>query len=45
MKTAKGTDITFAMFVNNVPLPMGVGSSREGKILGKLCEVIYETGP
>ena len=35
----------FAMFVNNVPLPLGVGSSREGKVLGKLCEVIYESGP
>ena len=45
MKTAKGTDITFAMFVNNVPLPLGVGSSREGKVLGKLCEAIYESGP
>lgn len=45
MTTAKGTDLTIALFVNNVPLPPGVVASREGKMLGKLCEVIYEHGP
>lgn len=45
MTTAKGTELTVAMFVNNVPLPAGIAASREGKMLGKLCEVIFENGP
>lgn len=45
MTTAKGTELTIALFVNNVPLPAGVGASREGKMLGKLCEIIHEFGP
>jgi D-alanyl-D-alanine carboxypeptidase/D-alanyl-D-alanine-endopeptidase (penicillin-binding protein 4) len=45
MTTAKGTDLVYAMFVNDVPLPPGVGASREGKVLGKLCEVLYTHGP
>jgi D-alanyl-D-alanine carboxypeptidase/D-alanyl-D-alanine-endopeptidase (penicillin-binding protein 4) len=43
MTTKDGTELFFAMMVNNVPLPEGVGSSREGKVLGKLCEVLYST--
>jgi serine-type D-Ala-D-Ala carboxypeptidase/endopeptidase (penicillin-binding protein 4) len=45
MTTKNGTPLYFAMIVNNVPLPEGTGASREGKVLGKLCEVIYEAGP
>lgn len=45
MTTAKGTDLIFALFVNDVPLPENVGSSREGKVLGKLCELLYTDGP
>ncbi len=45
MTTAKGTDLTFAFFVNNVPLPPGTPTSREGKMLGKICEAIYLNGP
>jgi len=45
MKTAKGTPLTFAMFVNDVHLNKGVETSREGKQLGKLCETIYQFGP
>jgi serine-type D-Ala-D-Ala carboxypeptidase/endopeptidase (penicillin-binding protein 4) len=45
MTTAKGTELSLAMFVNNVPLAKGVGSSREGKMLGKLAETIYVHGP
>ncbi len=45
METAKGTQLYFAMFVNNVPLPQDGMASREGKTLGKLCEIIYEKGP
>jgi serine-type D-Ala-D-Ala carboxypeptidase/endopeptidase (penicillin-binding protein 4) len=45
MTTARGRTLMFAMFVNNVPLPKGVEPSREGKVLGKLCEVIYQHAP
>lgn len=45
MTTKAGTPLAFAMFVNNVPLPAGVMSSREGKVLGRLCEIVYENGP
>jgi D-alanyl-D-alanine carboxypeptidase/D-alanyl-D-alanine-endopeptidase (penicillin-binding protein 4) len=44
MTTKDGTELHFAMIVNNVPLPKGVTSSREGKMLGKLCETLYESG-
>ena len=40
-----GTDLTFAIFVNDVPLPVGIGSGREGKMLGKLAETVYLHGP
>ena len=43
--TSKGSDLTFAVFVNDVPLPPGVGSSREGKALGSIAEAIYVHGP
>jgi D-alanyl-D-alanine carboxypeptidase/D-alanyl-D-alanine-endopeptidase (penicillin-binding protein 4) len=42
MVTAKGKPLVFAMFVNDVPLPRGVQTTREGRALGKLCEIIYE---
>lgn len=45
LKTANGRELVVAMFVNNVPLPKGVTSSREGKVLGKLCEIIYQEVP
>jgi D-alanyl-D-alanine carboxypeptidase/D-alanyl-D-alanine-endopeptidase (penicillin-binding protein 4) len=45
MTTKAGTGLYFAVFVNNVPLPAGVGTGREGKALGKLCELLYEHGP
>jgi D-alanyl-D-alanine carboxypeptidase/D-alanyl-D-alanine-endopeptidase (penicillin-binding protein 4) len=43
MTTKDGTELFFAVMVNNVPLPEGVPSTREGKVLGKLCEVLYST--
>jgi hypothetical protein len=45
MTTAKGTELSFAMFVNDVPLPKGVQTQREGKVLGRLFEVLYQHGP
>jgi D-alanyl-D-alanine carboxypeptidase/D-alanyl-D-alanine-endopeptidase (penicillin-binding protein 4) len=45
MTTKAGKTLYFALFVNNVPLPKGVGSGREGKVLGRLCEILYENGP
>ena len=45
MTTKDGTVLYLCMMVNNVPLPAGVPAAREGKVLGKLCEVLYEHGP
>jgi D-alanyl-D-alanine carboxypeptidase/D-alanyl-D-alanine-endopeptidase (penicillin-binding protein 4) len=45
LTTAKGRTLTLAMFVNGVPLPRGVTASREGKVLGKLCEILVQNGP
>lgn len=45
MTTAKGRELTIAFFINAVPLPPGVTSVREGKMLGHLCEVVYLNAP
>ncbi len=45
MTTASGRELVFAIFVNDVPLPKGVNSSREGKALGKLAETIQQSAP
>ncbi len=45
MTTKTGTPLLFCAIVNNVPLPEGVTAAREGKVLGKLCELLYENGP
>ena len=45
METANRTKLYVAMFVNDVPLPKGVNATREGKTLGKLCEMIYQHRP
>lgn len=42
MTTARGAKLAFAIFVNDVPLPLGVTPAREGKVLGKLCEILYQ---
>jgi D-alanyl-D-alanine carboxypeptidase/D-alanyl-D-alanine-endopeptidase (penicillin-binding protein 4) len=41
LTTKSGRHLSFALFVNNVPLPPGVESTREGKVLGHLCEILY----
>ena len=45
MITARGRSLILALYVNSVPLPKGVTSLREGKVLGTLCEIIYEHAP
>ena len=45
MTSARGRPLAFAVFVNDVPLPAGVTATREGKTLGRLCEIIYESAP
>jgi D-alanyl-D-alanine carboxypeptidase/D-alanyl-D-alanine-endopeptidase (penicillin-binding protein 4) len=45
LETAKGTKLYFAMFLNDLPLSSGQTASSQGKVLGKLCEVIYQHGP
>jgi D-alanyl-D-alanine carboxypeptidase/D-alanyl-D-alanine-endopeptidase (penicillin-binding protein 4) len=45
MTTARGRRLTFAIFVNNVPLPRGVTPAREGRVLGQLCEILHQHAP
>lgn len=45
LTAAKGTKLYFAMFLNDLPLADGTTASAQGKVLGKLCEVIYKYGP
>jgi D-alanyl-D-alanine carboxypeptidase/D-alanyl-D-alanine-endopeptidase (penicillin-binding protein 4) len=42
MTTKSGRELTFAVFLNDKPLPAGVKSSSEGKTLGRICEAVYE---
>lgn len=45
LTTAGGRELMFCLMVNDVPLAPGVATSREGKVLGKLCEIIVQHGP
>jgi D-alanyl-D-alanine carboxypeptidase/D-alanyl-D-alanine-endopeptidase (penicillin-binding protein 4) len=45
LTAANGRELFVAMVVNDVPLPKGVQPTREGKVLGKLCEIIYQNAP
>jgi D-alanyl-D-alanine carboxypeptidase/D-alanyl-D-alanine-endopeptidase (penicillin-binding protein 4) len=45
LTTASGRELVVAMFVNDVPLPKGAQPTREGKELGKLCEIIHQHAP
>jgi D-alanyl-D-alanine carboxypeptidase/D-alanyl-D-alanine-endopeptidase (penicillin-binding protein 4) len=45
MTTAHGRQLTFAIYVNCVPLPKNVRTMREGKVIGHLCEIIYQNAP
>ena len=48
LETASGRSLVFAAFVNNVPLdaprpgrPVSEATAEAGRLLGKLCEVLY----
>jgi D-alanyl-D-alanine carboxypeptidase/D-alanyl-D-alanine-endopeptidase (penicillin-binding protein 4) len=45
MTTARGRELAFAFFVNDVPMPRGSSATREGKVLGRLCEIVYQHCP
>jgi D-alanyl-D-alanine carboxypeptidase/D-alanyl-D-alanine-endopeptidase (penicillin-binding protein 4) len=45
MTTAGGRALFFALYVNDVLLPPGVDATRETRVLGRLCEVLYEDTP
>jgi len=41
LTTASGKKLVFCFFVNNTHLRPGEDSSREGRALGELCEIVY----
>lgn len=41
LTTASNRKLAFAMFVNNTHLAKPTETIREGKVLGRLCEIIY----
>lgn len=43
MTTSHNRNLVFAMFVNRVHLSGRETPTREGRVLGKLCEIIYES--
>ena len=45
MTTASGKELVFCLVVNDVSLPKGLDSTREGKVMGRLCEILYKHGP
>jgi D-alanyl-D-alanine carboxypeptidase/D-alanyl-D-alanine-endopeptidase (penicillin-binding protein 4) len=45
MTTAKGRKLTFAIFVNDVAIPRGVTPAREGRTIGRICEIIHQYAP
>jgi D-alanyl-D-alanine carboxypeptidase/D-alanyl-D-alanine-endopeptidase (penicillin-binding protein 4) len=45
LTTASGKTLAFALFVNDVALSRGMTTQGEGRVLGKLCEVIYQNVP
>jgi D-alanyl-D-alanine carboxypeptidase/D-alanyl-D-alanine-endopeptidase (penicillin-binding protein 4) len=45
IETKKGSTLFFAIFLNDLALSNGNSPIKEGKVLGKLCEIIYRNGP
>ncbi len=44
LTTAGGRELVYCFMVNDVRLPPGVPTSREGKVLGTLAEIVVEHG-
>lgn len=44
MTTKSGRPLTVAMYVNDVFMPMDETPTREGKVLGRLCEILFQDG-
>jgi D-alanyl-D-alanine carboxypeptidase/D-alanyl-D-alanine-endopeptidase (penicillin-binding protein 4) len=42
MTTARNRKLAFALFVNHTHLDRAGDTAREGKVLGRLCELVYE---
>jgi len=45
LTTKTGRPLAFTFFVNDVVLPRGVETTREGRALGRLCEILYQQAP
>lgn len=45
MTTQSGRELLFALFVNDTPLEPGEPASRVGKVLGRVCEIVYVEVP
>jgi D-alanyl-D-alanine carboxypeptidase/D-alanyl-D-alanine-endopeptidase (penicillin-binding protein 4) len=45
MTTAKGRGLVFCVFVNDATLTKGATASRDGKAIGRVCEILYEHVP
>jgi D-alanyl-D-alanine carboxypeptidase/D-alanyl-D-alanine-endopeptidase (penicillin-binding protein 4) len=45
LETAKGTKLLVAVFLNDLPMTPTMTAAGQGKVLGKLCEEIYNSGP
>jgi len=45
LTTEHGRHVVFAIFLNDLPLPRGATPDREGKTLGRLCEIFYRYSP
>jgi D-alanyl-D-alanine carboxypeptidase/D-alanyl-D-alanine-endopeptidase (penicillin-binding protein 4) len=45
LTTERGRRLIFAIFLNDLPLARGATPDREGKTLGRLCEILYRYSP
>jgi D-alanyl-D-alanine carboxypeptidase/D-alanyl-D-alanine-endopeptidase (penicillin-binding protein 4) len=45
ISTTGGKTLAFTLFVNDVSLPPGISAQREGKVLGRLCEILQQQAP
>jgi D-alanyl-D-alanine carboxypeptidase/D-alanyl-D-alanine-endopeptidase (penicillin-binding protein 4) len=45
MTTARGQTLLFAVFVNDVLLPRGTQAASQGRVIGRVCEIIQQHAP